>query len=77
MTIEETLRDFAENGTRFDLTPTMQIGPNVSAKYVKDFLLDYIKRIDESVRARAKEAITGKPDPGFRPVMRGSVIARG
>jgi hypothetical protein len=51
---QEALQDFAEHGTRFDLTPTLMIGPVLRAEEVKTYLLGYIKRIDDSVRERAR-----------------------
>lgn len=52
--LREFIKDLAENGTRFDLTPTLAMGANGmsgNASY------DYIKRMDESIRKSAKKVL--------------------
>ncbi len=54
------VRDLAEHGIRFDLNPTVQWGGENSEDELQSLgnaYLDYIKRIDESMRERAKDAL--------------------
>lgn len=48
------VKDLAENGLRFDLNPTVQWRDEES---LAQAYLDYIKRIDESIRHRACAAL--------------------
>lgn len=54
----EALSDFVENGLRFNLNPTQFIE---SWELVTAFL-KYIKRMDESVRERARRALKGEQE---------------
>ena len=49
--MEEFIKDLASSGTRFDLTPTVR--SDEPGDYV-----EYIRRIDTSIRERAKSALT-------------------
>lgn len=48
--LRELVQDFADHGLRFDLNPT------VFQRGVQPYI-DYIKRMDDSVRDRAKAAL--------------------
>lgn len=51
LVLEEALEDLKNHGIRFDLNPTIDLNkPEMS-------YLDYIKRIDASIRQRAEEAL--------------------
>ena len=51
---DELLRDFADYGLRFDLNPTVHLSPVES---VHGDYLHYIRRMDASVRERARAVI--------------------
>lgn len=51
---DSVLRDFAEHGTGFDLNPTVAWDDDESLARA---YLNYIKRMDEAVRERARSAI--------------------
>lgn len=57
----DLVEDMAKNGVRFDLNPTVQWHDDHSL--AMEFLA-YIKRIDESVRERASEAMSQEPADG-------------
>ncbi len=51
---ENALRDFADHGLRADLSPTMN-GSNVQTVFADAYA--YLRRLDESVRERARRAL--------------------
>ncbi len=52
--LREALEDFVSHGLRADLTPTQPMGDWMK---VTQFFLGYLKRIEESVTERAREAL--------------------
>ncbi len=56
--LEAALRDFQQYGLRCDLNPTHEFGSTMT---IETFWLDYIKRVDEIVRQRAKTALQSQP----------------
>ncbi|TFJ92156.1 hypothetical protein [Lentibacillus salicampi] len=55
--MREVLKDFANNGTKHDLNPTLVMD---GKEYFQ--LLDYIKNMDGYVRNTAKQALRGDTD---------------
>lgn len=56
MNMKELLEDMRDNGLRFDLNPTYNLNEP------HEFFHAYIKRMDESIRYRAAEALTAVPE---------------
>jgi hypothetical protein len=54
------VEDLASHGTRFDLNPTLNYGGTVWD--VGGEWTEYVKRIDTSIRERAKEALAAAPE---------------
>jgi hypothetical protein len=52
--LEQCLRDYEQHGLRADLNPTQPMGDWME---VSRFYLDYLKRIEESVKDRARTAL--------------------
>lgn len=55
--LREALEDISKHGLRADMNPTQPVG---NWKEVTIFFLDYLKRIDDSLKERARAALEGK-----------------
>lgn len=54
------VRDISKAGVRFDLNPTVSYGQGQRHKDVYSWFLEYVKRIDDSMKEKAAKALSGK-----------------